>query len=336
MYTKGGVPMLQRAYVEITNICNLRCDFCPGTRRPLRAMRVSEFERIARELRPYTRHIYLHVMGEPLLHPELDKILDSCCALDFRVHLTTNGVLLPDRLDLLLAAPALYRLSISLHSYEANHVQQTLESYVRDCCRCAAALAARRLEGEDRPVTCVLRLWNRGGRDTLNDRIAAVLEDCTGRPLHQLERDARGNRRLLPHVYIEAADRFHWPGDPAYDGPDAQFCYGLRRQAPWCPAAWTARGACPWATSCTRAWRTSCRAPVPSASSVVSTAAAPPRSSAAAAATPRGSTSDLQKYIDLLYCIKKGCQIVYQKCHENRKYLYQTGCQTGCHIAAVV
>lgn len=231
MYTKGGVPMLQRAYVEITNICNLRCDFCPGTRRPLRAMRVSEFERIARELRPYTRHIYLHVMGEPLLHPELDKILDICRALDFRVHLTTNGVLLPDRLDLLLAAPALYRVNISLHSYEANHVQQTLESYVRDCCRCAAALAARRLEGEDRSVTCVLRLWNRGGGDTLNDRIAAVLEDCTGRPLHQLERDARGNRRLLPHVYIEEADRFHWPGDPAYDGPDAQFCYGLRRQA---------------------------------------------------------------------------------------------------------
>lgn len=25
--------MLQRAYVEITNVCNLRCSFCPGTKR---------------------------------------------------------------------------------------------------------------------------------------------------------------------------------------------------------------------------------------------------------------------------------------------------------------
>ena len=25
---------LKKVYLEITNVCNLRCDFCPGTRRP--------------------------------------------------------------------------------------------------------------------------------------------------------------------------------------------------------------------------------------------------------------------------------------------------------------
>ena len=24
---------LKKVYLEITNVCNLRCDFCPGTRR---------------------------------------------------------------------------------------------------------------------------------------------------------------------------------------------------------------------------------------------------------------------------------------------------------------
>ena len=39
--------MLKRVYVEITNICNLRCDFCPGTRREGRFLSAEELRRIA-------------------------------------------------------------------------------------------------------------------------------------------------------------------------------------------------------------------------------------------------------------------------------------------------
>ena len=82
---------IQRAYVEITNLCNLHCDFCAGHHRPLMAMRTDDFAVAAKKLRAVTQYIYLHVMGEPLLHPELGKILDTCAQLDFRVCITTNG-----------------------------------------------------------------------------------------------------------------------------------------------------------------------------------------------------------------------------------------------------
>ena len=69
---------IQRAYVEITNVCNLACAFCPGTAREKRFMTPETFALLAGKLRPHTDFLYLHVMGEPLLHPQLAEILHIC------------------------------------------------------------------------------------------------------------------------------------------------------------------------------------------------------------------------------------------------------------------
>ena len=97
--------MFSRAYVEITNVCNLACAFCPGTAREKRFMTPETFALLAGKLRPHTDFLYLHVMGEPLLHPQLAEILHICEELGFRVCLTTNGTLLPEKLPLLLESP---------------------------------------------------------------------------------------------------------------------------------------------------------------------------------------------------------------------------------------
>ena len=96
---EGGGPgpskrCFTRVYLEITNKCNLRCSFCPGTTRKPRCLSVSEFETLAARLRAYTHYLYFHLMGEPLLHPELPLLLEKAGALGFQVNLTTNAVLL--------------------------------------------------------------------------------------------------------------------------------------------------------------------------------------------------------------------------------------------------
>ena len=62
-----------RVYLEITNICNRSCSFCPGTAREPRMISTEEFGRAVTALHPYTDYVYLHVMGEPLCHPELSE-----------------------------------------------------------------------------------------------------------------------------------------------------------------------------------------------------------------------------------------------------------------------
>lgn len=105
--------MFQRAYLEITNVCNLACAFCPGTAREKRFMAPEDFSLLAKKLRPYTEYLYLHVMGEPLLHPQLAEILRTCTELGYRVCLTTNGTLLPEKLPLLRDCPSLHKVSVS-------------------------------------------------------------------------------------------------------------------------------------------------------------------------------------------------------------------------------
>ena len=66
-----------RCYLEITNRCNLACSFCPKTKRPARTLTAEEFRLLAGKLRAYTDYLYLHVMGEPLLHPALPELLGT-------------------------------------------------------------------------------------------------------------------------------------------------------------------------------------------------------------------------------------------------------------------
>ena len=103
---------LKKAYLEITNVCNLRCDFCPGTRREPGFLPLEDFQTLAAKLRPHTEYLYLHLMGEPLLHPQLEEILDRAEGLGFKVMVTTNGTLLRERGALLRASPVVEKVSI--------------------------------------------------------------------------------------------------------------------------------------------------------------------------------------------------------------------------------
>ena len=133
---------LRKAYLEITNVCNLACDFCPGTQRAPGFLSPEGFRTLAGRLRPHTDYLYLHLMGEPLLHPQLGDLLEEADALGFRVMLTTNGTLLRQREALLLGSPAVKKVSVSVHSFEGNGGGgEDLDGYLDGCISFARAAA---------------------------------------------------------------------------------------------------------------------------------------------------------------------------------------------------
>ena len=95
----------RKVYLEISNICNLQCSFCPGTSRKKQRMQEPEFQMLLRKLKSWTDFLYFHLMGEPLCHPLLERYLQLAQQQGFKVILTTNGTLLQQSKDMLLKNP---------------------------------------------------------------------------------------------------------------------------------------------------------------------------------------------------------------------------------------
>lgn len=208
----------KKVYLEISNVCNLRCSFCPGTRRPPRFLSAAEFALLAERLRGWTDYLYFHLMGEPLLHPELAALLHIAGEKGFYVNITTNGILLPQTAECLFSSPALHRVNLSLQAWESNAAPLPLKDYVNSCADFAQRAAAR-------GVIVSLRLWNAGGAEQRNGEILSLLEARFPPPWQPGQR----NKRLAPRVYLERGSRFDWPG-PTAPETGTRFCRGLRDQ----------------------------------------------------------------------------------------------------------
>ena len=157
-------------------------------------------------------------MGEPLCHPHLQTYLRLAGEAGFKVILTTNGTLLEEKQAMLLAAPALHKVNISLHAFEANDLQMPFEEYLRRCLAFGKAAEGQKLIS--------YRLWNGGGQDALNTQILDTMAQYFPQPWVQERKGIRIGQR----VYLEHGDKFDWPDLTAQDGGTQVFCYGLRDQ----------------------------------------------------------------------------------------------------------
>ena len=68
--------MLDKIYLEITNVCNLDCSFCHKTSRQKRLMSEEEFNILTDKLCGRAKFLYFHLMGEPTLHPLLPRFIE--------------------------------------------------------------------------------------------------------------------------------------------------------------------------------------------------------------------------------------------------------------------
>ncbi len=203
-----------RVYLEITNICNLRCRFCPGTKRQPGFLSPEDFALLLHRLSGYTQYLCFHLMGEPLLHPALASLLSMAGEQQYYVNITSNGVLLPKVGDMLLNASALHRVNLSLQAWEGNGFSWDIKNYVNSCADFAKRAAAR-------GVVVSLRLWN--GAAEGNGALLSALREAFPAPW----RSAQRNTVLSERVFLERAERFDWP-DASGPARRASFCRALR------------------------------------------------------------------------------------------------------------
>ncbi|SDJ17001.1 radical SAM/SPASM domain-containing protein [Paenibacillus naphthalenovorans] len=221
----------KKVYIEITSVCNLACSFCPQTSRKANFIRPDTFNDILDQVKPHTNHIYLHVKGEPLLHPKIDELLDACHAKGFKVNITTNGTLIHKAGHKILGKPVLRQMNFSLHSFDGHEGSTNREEYL-------ANIFSFVREAVEHKVIISFRLWN------LDKDNATNLEKSRNREtLAMLEKefnlDFKIEEKVVPGSGVKIADRiylnqdheFQWPSLQAPEDDGKGFCHALRSHA---------------------------------------------------------------------------------------------------------
>lgn len=213
--------MFKKIYIEITNICNLKCEFCIPCKRELNMISVSNFEEIVKKIHKYTNVVALHVKGEPLLHKNLKEILDILEKYNLQANITTNGTLIKENLETLKNAKCIKQINFSLHSFLQNNHMSDL--YLKNIFDCVSKL---------KNITISYRLWNLETikENDINDIIIKELESYYKLDNLKEKLKLKNAFEINENIYINQDIEFTWPDINGKEIIEKGKCWALRKQ----------------------------------------------------------------------------------------------------------
>ena len=219
--------MFKRIHIEISNICNVQCSFCPVVERPKDIMSVEQFQKILKESIPITEDVCLHLMGEPLAHPEIEEILKISKEEGAQLQITTNGILIKKLSDLLLEGKAVRQINFSLQAFRDNFPDKPLAGYIDPI------LEFSKRAMKERPDLYInYRLWNFGTESfRKNEEIVSAIEASLGVSVKR-EVDPGGikSKKIFKdkRLYFHFDSRFDWPSPNFPIRSEIGTCHGMR------------------------------------------------------------------------------------------------------------
>ena len=213
--------MFKKIYIEITNVCNLKCKFCPETNRKKEHMTLGNFEEVIKKIRGYTNLVCLHVKGEPLLHNQLEDILKILEKYNLKANITTNGTLIKEKIGILKNSKAVRQINFSLHSITQNKLFN--EQYLKDIFESVEKL-------ED--VIISYRLWNLKDIRKNNDNINIIKEIESYYNITNLKHQLVENEylQLRKNIFINQDIEFTWPNIKNEEIIESGRCLALKEQ----------------------------------------------------------------------------------------------------------
>ena len=194
--------MFRKIYIEITNVCNLKCTFCPETSRKKELMSLEQFEEVIRKIYKHTKIVCLHVKGEPLLHNNLKEILEIIKKYDLKANITTNGTLIKEKNEIIRKSEAVRQINFSIHSITQNEILN--EQYLKNIFE-----SVDNLEN----IMISYRLWNLQNikENSINNSVIKEIEDYYN--ILNLKQQLKENEfvQIRKNVYINQDTEFIWP-----------------------------------------------------------------------------------------------------------------------------
>lgn len=196
----------KKIYIEITNACNLTCKFCYGNKRKILFMSFDDFKLILSKIKKYTKYLYFHVLGEPLLHPKINEFIDYAYSQGFYINITTNGYLIKNIRD----CSKIRQINFSLHSY-SEYYKVDLEKYLTSIFD---------FIDNNENTYFSLRLW------VCNDYNESIIKFISDRYNIFINKE-NNNFKVKDNVFLNFSHTFIWPDVNNNFYSEKGKCYGL-------------------------------------------------------------------------------------------------------------
>lgn len=225
-FLKVTKKKFHKVNVEISNICNLQCTFCPEVIRSKKIMSVELFETIIGQVAPLTELVCFHLMGEPLVHPKLEALFEICRRHEAKVFFVSNGVLLTEKRAELLLSPVLHQVNFSLHSFNDNFPGKNPDGYLEKI------FSFTELALNLRPELYInYRLWNLASTDqhrTENQYIRSRIEErFEFRIDESINVKVEKSKKVKGRLYLHFDTEFVWPSLDLPTLGTSGTCHGL-------------------------------------------------------------------------------------------------------------
>ena len=207
----------KKIYIEITNICNLNCSFCSKDNRIKESISLTNMEELLKKINDYTDYVYLHVKGEPLLHPKLKEILDLCEKYHKKVNITTNATLIKEK-EAILNHSAIRQINLSVHSEnkKINYLEEIFE-------------VVDKLKDKN----IVYRFWTMEDNNLSKEStelVEKIINHYQLSPEIVEKLKTENNIKINSHIYVNKANEFIWPDTNNDYNKENGYCYALKDQ----------------------------------------------------------------------------------------------------------
>ena len=178
----------KKIYIEITNTCNLTCPFCNINNRKLKSITTEKFNILLNKIKNHTDYLYFHMLGEPLIHKNINELIDIAYNKNFNINITTNGYFIKK-----IKTKNIRQINISLHSYNERN-NKSLDEYFKDIFNTIDNLNNTYIS---------YRLWT---NTIYKKEIIKILSKK-----YNIEIKDNQNIKLANNIYLNIEKEFIWP-----------------------------------------------------------------------------------------------------------------------------
>ncbi|OCL83681.1 pyrroloquinoline quinone biosynthesis protein PqqE [Arcobacter porcinus] len=221
------INKFRKVHIELTNICNLKCTFCPPKLHPNKIMDLELFDRLNLELKDFTNELAYHIVGDPLVLGNLNEYLNISKKHNLKVNITTTANNISNRHYETLLNKTIKQINFSLNSYNANSHKKSFQDYLEPILN-----FVKYAQEQNHEYFINFRIWNLDEEKSakeFNKKVFDSLNSFFGIDLNidEIYENRPKNIRVARKIFINFDEYFVWPSLKNKIVSKSGFCHGL-------------------------------------------------------------------------------------------------------------